>query len=320
MVKVSVVIATYNGENFIESQLLSIINQSHVVNEIIISDDSSTDDTLKKARCILNKSSIDFLILQNRNKGVVNNFSNALRFVSGDVVFFSDQDDIWMDNKVEVILGIFKNNKDLLLCFSNAILFDDTKASNFFKTDLFQNSGFQNTDLFYSNPTSFLLKRSIVTGATMAISKKLLNMALPVGDFWMHDQWFSFFAALNDGIMFTDKKLIYYRQHENNVIGAVKTDLFSSFSRFIKNIKNLKKFRKVQKIKYESLYLSISPTVSDYYQIKDCFYFWNKLDGVSSQSTFQGLIAILYLFREGFYFRFYNGYKGLIRDLLSLFV
>lgn len=110
--RISVVIATYNGEKYIQDQLQSIINQTHKPDEIIISDDGSVDRTIEIIHAIQSNTQ-DIKInhfLNTTVHGFVGNFTFGLRKSSGDVIFLSDQDDIWKKDKIEKYLNIFQNN------------------------------------------------------------------------------------------------------------------------------------------------------------------------------------------------------------------
>jgi len=98
----SVALCTYNGAKYIEEQLRSIIDQTHRVNEIVVCDDGSIDETLEIVEKIKQQTSdIDFKISVNKpNLGVCANFDKAIHECSGDIIFLSDQDDIWMKNKL----------------------------------------------------------------------------------------------------------------------------------------------------------------------------------------------------------------------------
>ncbi|MCG2791916.1 MAG: glycosyltransferase, partial [Weeksellaceae bacterium] len=103
---ISVCLATYNGEKYLEAQIKSILKQLSVDDELIISDDRSTDNTIS----VINKfddNRIKIFINKNKN-GVAHNFENALLKATGDYIFLSDQDDIWADNKVDVLLKELK--------------------------------------------------------------------------------------------------------------------------------------------------------------------------------------------------------------------
>ena len=131
--KISVCLATYNGEKYIKEQLDSILPQLSANDEIIISDDNSTDDTINIIRS-LNDERIKIYV--NKTKGIVKNFENALNNASGDIIFLSDQDDVWKNDKVKKILSAFSSDNSLTLVFSNAEIIDEngiSKNYNFFK-------------------------------------------------------------------------------------------------------------------------------------------------------------------------------------------
>ena len=124
--KISVCLATYNGEKYIKEQLDSILPQLSANDEIIISDDNSTDDTINIIRS-LNDERIKIYV--NKTKGIVKNFENALNNASGDIIFLSDQDDVWKNDKVKKILSAFSSDNSLTLVFSNAEIIDENGIS-----------------------------------------------------------------------------------------------------------------------------------------------------------------------------------------------
>lgn len=202
--KISVCIATYNGENFIEKQLESILKQSVEVDEIIISDDNSTDNTLK----IIEKfNSPKIRIIKNKKKGVINNFENSLRESRGEYIFLADQDDIWSSNKVEEVI---KKLEKYDLVIHNAQIIN-SKDEKILKKTFFE----------IRNSRKGLLKnlyKNSYIGCCMAFNRKILNKALPFPDnIPMHDSWIGLVAEKYGRVYFDNKVLFYYRRHENNV-------------------------------------------------------------------------------------------------------
>lgn len=123
-IKISVAMATFNGQDYIKDQLNSIIFQDEKVDEIIIVDDCSSDDTVKISKEILKNSEIDYkLIINSENKGVFYTFYQAIKYCTGELVFLSDQDDVWRKNKVKKILQKFKDDSEICLVFSNSLIF-----------------------------------------------------------------------------------------------------------------------------------------------------------------------------------------------------
>ena len=140
MNRISVCLASFNGEKYIKEQLESIIHQLSEDDEIIISDDHSTDDTIK-----IVKSFEDNRIKIFKNslgKGVVNNFQNSISKASHDIVFLCDQDDIWSADKIEEVMKIFEN-KETTLAISNAQYIDEkgnSLGSRFFNKPFSEDS------------------------------------------------------------------------------------------------------------------------------------------------------------------------------------
>ncbi len=199
--KISVCMATYNGEKFLMEQLDSILKQLSADDELIISDDGSTDNTLE----IINSyKDCRIQLLHSTRKNLIFNFENALKQASGDLIFLSDQDDIWFGNKVERYKKELKKNH---LVFSNASMFNGTDKNEnemVFKDDKIKTGLWNN--LYKVN---FL-------GATLAFRYSVLEKALPFPKkIAMHDIWLGLVAETMGKTHYIDEPLIYYRRHDN---------------------------------------------------------------------------------------------------------
>lgn len=217
--KISVAMCTYNGEKYIEEQLKSILCQTKKIDEIIICDDGSKDSTLEICKKILKESNVEYIIKQNeKNLGFARNFYQAIKLCSGDIIFFCDQDDVWKENKVQLMCNAFDSNT--LLVFSNALVTNQNLETI---GDLFENLSFQE-DYLNNQYTAFnyILNDNFVTGATTAIKREMLNYIGNLNNGWAHDYWFAVIAALHGGLKNINEPLIYYRQHSNNTIGIAK--------------------------------------------------------------------------------------------------
>ncbi len=203
---ISVCIATYNGEKYIKEQLDSILCQLGTSDEIIISDDCSTDKTvsiiesLNDERIYLFENSIKF---KNHNF----NFENALRKATGEIIFLADQDDIWTKNKVSRFLETFtKTNANLIT--SDCFLVNSQKqliSDSFFEIR-HSRSGFLKN--FYKN--SFV-------GCCMAFNRKVLEASLPFpNDIFSHDTWIGLIGEMIGRTYFLREQLIYFRRHGEN--------------------------------------------------------------------------------------------------------
>lgn len=216
---ISVCIATYNGEKYIKEQLLSILEQLGKDDEIIISDDCSTDNTIG----IIEKLSDSRIkIFFNKEKGYTSNFENALKHVGGDIVFISDQDDIWNPNKVRICLEELKS-VDLVVSDCQLI-----NSNN----EIISDSYFELRSVKKSNWGN-LIKFSYL-GCCLAFRSEILKKALPFPSnrqFCTHDNWLFLVGSFLFRHKVLDDKLIYYRRHDGNVSSG---GLISATSRWFK--------------------------------------------------------------------------------------
>lgn len=225
--KTSVAMCTYNGEKYISKQLKSILNQTLQPDEVIICDDCSTDTTEKIIKNIISETSLIVKFIKNKkNLGSSKNFEKAISLCTGDIIFLSDQDDVWLPNKIKTITETFNKNKDVDFVFSNAYLTDENL--NILKDDLFKSLNFNQKKInIIKSKKAFnlLLKTNYATGATIAFKKSLLDVFLPLPDIWVHDHYLAFVCSISKKIYPLKSKLIYYRQHNNQQIGTLSTNV-----------------------------------------------------------------------------------------------
>jgi hypothetical protein len=219
---VAVVVATYDGARFIEGQLASILGQTRPPDQIVISDDSSTDGTLEVARTALIGFPGQLVITTNPGpRGVVPNFSHALRLADADLLALSDQDDLWHPEKIGRMAVAFAERPDLLMLHSDARLVDaegiatgGTLLQSLSMTDRIRRQVHQ------GDGAEVLLRRNFVAGATSMLRRTLLTRALPIPDGWLHDEWLAMVAAALGGLDLVEESLVDYRQHGGNEVGA----------------------------------------------------------------------------------------------------
>ena len=215
---ISVCIATYNGEKYIYEQIDSILPQLGKEDEIVISDDSSTDKTIEIIESF-NDERIILLKEQTFNSHVYN-FEHSLKQAKGEYIFLADQDDIWLPNKVTHMITLLETY-DLVL--SDAQMVNEKKEplhDSFFKFNYSRKGFFKN---LYKN--SYL-------GCCMAFNRTLLNIALPFPkDINMHDWWIGLNAELYCSINFNEQKLIQYRRHPQAITPQNKQSTNSLFQK-----------------------------------------------------------------------------------------
>lgn len=222
--KTSVAVCTYNGEYFLKKQIDSILNQTHPVDEIIICDDKSTDGTLdilysyKKAFPKLFEIHIN-----EKNLRSVKNFEKALSLCNNDIIFLCDQDDIWVNDKVEKYLNYFIKHPNISVIASNGFRIDEYGHSLDVIT-IWDVIGLMRDEKIKINFFEIIsFSGNIATGATMAIKKDFLKKTLPFPEVteFHHDEWLALIAASEEKFDFIDDKTFYYRQHNNQQVGGV---------------------------------------------------------------------------------------------------
>ncbi len=216
---ISVCMATYNGAKYIKEQVDSILVQLSPNDELIVSDDGSTDNTIQILQSY-NDSRIKVFPNTNKN-GVNSNFENAISKASGDYIFLSDQDDVWSSDKVAVCLNELQTVE---LVFHDAVVWNgkETLHESYFKLRNCKN-GFVNN----------MIKSSYV-GCCMAFKKDILPKLLPFPrTIHGHDIYIGLICNVYYKVSFLDSKLIFYRRHGNNassVSEKSKNSIFKMFS------------------------------------------------------------------------------------------
>lgn len=216
MYKISVCIATYNGEKYIKEQLVSILSQIGFADEVIISDDCSSDSTL----AIIEQMDDERIKVLSGTKysSLIFNFENALKNASGDYVFLSDQDDIWLPDKVKTCVN-YLQEYDLVVSDATVV---DKSLSVINKSFFNYRSPLKG---FFCN-----IIRNPYLGCCLAFKRNVLKGALPFPEkIAMHDIWIGLYAETFHNTFFIDQQLILYRRHGNNASCASENSNLSFF-------------------------------------------------------------------------------------------
>lgn len=213
-IRISVAMAVYNGEKFLQQQIDSIIKQLDYSDELIISVDPSDDDSKEIALKYIEDGRVS--VYDGPGKGAIRNFENALAHAKGEYIFLADQDDVWYEHKIGEVLPVLERD-NVYAAVHDAFVTDinlNIISNTFFKVS------------FYPGIFKNLIKNRYI-GCCMAFKKAVLYLALPFpGRLPMHDQWIGILAKKLGDVVFIPKPLLYYRRHPSAVTGQDKAGLF----------------------------------------------------------------------------------------------
>jgi glycosyltransferase involved in cell wall biosynthesis len=267
---ISIALCTYNGGKFLQRQINSFLNQTVLPDEVVVCDDGSGDHTLSIVRqFITDHPEIQWNLVENKtNLGASKNFEKAISLCKGDLIFLSDQDDIWSREKIAQTISYFDRNADMDAGFSNASLIDDEGRllpGTLLDTTIFKpgvRGNYKKEDLLYWT----LLFGNLMTGATMAIRRTALPDILPfhldLGRELWHDGWISLSLLSNGRIQYIDQTLMQYRVHAMQQVGVVVRD--DPFEKYL----FLHEYHEGFKKEYFQRYLSAFSTMRELKKIK----------------------------------------------------
>lgn len=219
--RLSIALCTYNGTRYLPDQLESITQQTRLPDELVVGDDASTDSTPALLEDFARRAPFPVTIHRHTsNVGSTRNFDHTIQRCSGDIIALSDQDDVWLPEKLARIEAAFEAHPQAGIVFSDALIVDANLTS----------MGLCMSDTVYKAPDTrdrlatpeafrLLLRRNYITGATMAFRAQYRPLISPISPHWVHDYWISLLIATQAAIVPLTEPLILYRQHASNQIG-----------------------------------------------------------------------------------------------------
>lgn len=223
---VSIAMATYNGEKFIVEQIESILAQSYENFELIIVDDCSTDKTVE----ILNKYKKfkKIKIFHNKERlGIIKNFEKAISLCEGKYIAFSDQDDIWLNSKLEVLVENI--NDSLLICSDSKLIGENNQiiSNSFFRSIKLKIPATEK--LYYK-----VIYESFILGCTMLFDREILNKVIPIPiNSNSHDWWITVNSAATGRVKVLDEALLLKRVHPKNIYKFYHDSLLFRLKNFL---------------------------------------------------------------------------------------
>ncbi len=323
-ISIGVIIATFNGEKYIKEQLESILAQTYPVNEIVISDDGSFDNTKTIINQIKEENpSVKITLVEHKSTGnISDNFYNAFTFLRNvDYFFFCDQDDVWLDNKVETFCDTINKTNGPDVLFSDAYVTDEQLKPNEksliqilghkLYNDLINAHGFY---IFEQNNHNLIriLKWNIMTGMNSCVSYSFFEKNQPMPYGVLHDNWILRICFFNGTICYIPEKTAFYRQHQNNSVGIQRKKNFKTkkkkIMKYLEGIENL----------YNSL-LFLQKNTSNFSneimkKTLSCFiaFYEKRVNSLQKRNVLLILLNIL----NGNYIKYtYNAFRSITNDI-----
>lgn len=225
---VSVALCTHNGASFVGEQVRSILDQVPAPAELVVGDDASTDGTVDVIRAAVARHRAEHpdsavalrIIERDAPLGVTRNFERTIAACSGDVVALSDQDDVWPPGRLARLVPLFADPAVLLVHTDARLVDADGRDSGARLLSTLEASPRERELLEQGAALEVLIRRNLVTGATVLLRRDLAERSMPFPESWVHDEWLAMMAAVEGGLRLVPEPWLDYRQHGANVIGA----------------------------------------------------------------------------------------------------
>lgn len=301
--------ATYNGEKYLQEQLDSFLMQTRLPDELVVSDDASTDSTVEIIEAFKSKAPFEVKVIRNKeNEGHTRNFEKAIKKTTGNLVFLSDQDDIWKENKIENQIYHLKEN-DLVLC--DMYLMDDKMS-------------FSGKTLLQNYKMNGYSENSYAHGCAMAFNKKLKEVILPIPSekYFNYDIWINSLASYIGKRKIIKGPLQYYRRHEKAITNESLTSNLNKFkyfkNYFVDGLRNNSDAYKQQYIR--------NNIISDRLTNKNVLSKTDYLDNYNkylalrylayNRNLFKRISIVIYMLRKNAYKKYFNHYISAIKDII----
>jgi glycosyltransferase involved in cell wall biosynthesis len=220
--KLSIALATCNGQRFLGEQLDSYLSQARRPDELVVCDDRSDDQTLEILSGFRTRAPFPVRIQQNeRRLGIIKNFERVVGLCGGDVIFLSDQDDLWAPEKLARHEAVYCAHPDVGLVFSNGQVVDQAGVSlGYTLYDSFAVRPSRQRSMNAGRALEQLVKCSRVTGCTMSFRADHRDVIVPFSGRWHHDEWIALLMSALARVRALPECLLQYRRHQTQAIGA----------------------------------------------------------------------------------------------------
>lgn len=325
--RISVAMCTYNGSRFLPDQLASIASQTRLPDEMVVCDDGSTDATGEIVEDFSRSAPFPVRFVRNAaNLGSSKNFDQAIGLCTGDLIALSDQDDIWLPEKLALQAEVLQSDPTTGGVFTEGYLVDDQGrpiGKKLWSTHSFtpqEQRSFQ-----AGETTSILLKRNVVTGATLMIRSDLRPLFSPIPAGWVHDGWIAWMLTVYSKLGMIPEPLIQYRLHASQQVGVESLAASRSLP-FMQRLeidkrdgpqKNRAAAQQLERLERRLIAADDPKTRAVLPALRNRINFY-KHRGHEYTNALTQLAQIFYNTRN--YQRYEHGIKGLVRDILLIFI
>lgn len=261
---VSIALCTYNGEAYLSKQLDSILAQTYRNIELIVVDDGSTDTTMEILRSY-QKANSRIRVFENQSTlGYNKNFEKAIELCSGAYISISDQDDIWLGNKVERLLACI-GECDMIYANSAFIDQNDNLTGGYIIDPGRNSADFMN----YKN----ILLENFVTGHNVLFKRDVLRKILPFPENGFYDWWMGFVMLYEHKLGYCDEILTHYRTHERSVMNVIRKkvtrlDVTKTILQELKNFQTYPELNSEDKVFLLELEAAFKDKLSSYFSFQ----------------------------------------------------
>jgi len=329
-VKLSIALCTYNGAEFLPEQLGSIAKQTRPPDELVICDDCSTDETRRVVTSFAANAPFAVVLHVNEmNLGSTKNFEKAVSLCTGDIIALSDQDDVWLPNKLERFEKIFSESPEVGIVFTDAELVDENLVSKGERLWEYTLTPLEQQMFEAGRAFDALLRYNVVTGATMAFQARFRELVLPVPTYLIHDGWIALMIAMVAPVVAVPELLIKYRQHPGQQLGVnqrqgMRIQIVESIDRKAKRQSYYaSEIKKIDHVTARLRTVNNDPAGNpDYFVTADRTLLMDDLRahycvrGRLPESRLQRVPLVMREVVSGRYARFSNGAASAIKDLL----
>jgi len=318
--RASVALCTFNGERFLEQQVLSLFAQERAPDEIVAVDDASGDGTFSMLKSLAARSPVPMHVYRNdATLGHVANFERAIALTRGEIIFLCDQDDVWDPEKIATCLIPMESDAGAQLVHSDADLVDsDLRPLALTQFAALGLSRHERELEDAGHAFEVLLRRNIVTGATAAIRRSVFEQAAPFPREWIHDEWLAIVASLIGRMVRIDRPLIRYRQHGANVIGAAPRGVAQKIDMLLAGRRDYQRhlLRRLTVLEERMRNLSPGPGSGALLRVRQTRAHAAVRAGMHP-ARWRRLPAVIHEIATLGYFRYARGWNSVARDLLG---